>query len=164
MSKLKLIRKDGAKTAASGSTKTGAKVEKVKAGKGTPGGAVGRYTGRTSQLSVTKYQNQSIESNRKRKLTDEQLAREWKNEFPNAKADYTAETVRGVRNLYNKGKHGNNDGEPLSNPVPEFDDAGQALPFWGEKSAAKAAAKAAPAKSAPAAKGNGKVKKLKKKR
>lgn len=152
---LKLIRKnDAAKPAAAGSARTGAKVEKVKAGKGTPGGAVGRYAGRTSGLSVTKFQNQSIESNRKRKLTDEQLAKEWRNEFPNAKADYTAETVRGVRNLYNKGKHGN---DAPSSPVPEFDDAGQALPFWGEKAAAKQAAREA--KSAPA---KGKVKKVKK--
>jgi len=159
MSKLKLIRKNAtvaaAKPAAAGSARTGAKVEKVKAGKGAaPGGAVGRYSGRTSGLSVTKFQNQSIESNRKRKQTDEQLAKEWRNEFPNAKADYTAETVRGVRNLYNKGNHGN---DAPSTPVPEFDDAGQALPFWGQKSAAKAAAreeKAAPAK--------GKVKKVKK--
>src|SRR3982750_724433 len=126
MAKLKIVRRDAdtAKPAAAGSARTGAKVEKVKAGKGPANQAAGRFTGRTSGLSVTKFQNQSIASNLKRKLTDEQLALEWKREFPNAKADYTAETVRGVRNLFNKGKHGNNDGEPLpeSKRIPEFDD------------------------------------------
>ena len=151
MAKFKIVRGAAAATAkpaASGSTKTGAKVEKTKSGKGQPGAAVGRYTGRKSGLGVTKYQNQSIESNRKRKLTDEQLAHEWRDEFPNAKADYTAETVRGVRNLYNLGKHGN---DKPSNPVPQFDDAGQAMPFWGERAKAKgskASAKEAPVKKA----------------
>lgn len=147
---LKIVKRAEAKTAKPGSKVTGAKVEKVKSGKGQPGAAAGRFIGRTSGLGVTKFQNQSLETNKKRKLDDEQLALEWKREFPNAKADYTAETVRGVRNLYNKGKHGNNDGEPLSDSqrIPEFID-GEAQPFWGEKAAAKAAAreeKAAPPK------------------
>lgn len=144
---LKIVRKGEVKTAKPGSAKTGAKVEKVKSGKGQPGSSVGRFTGRTTGLSVTKYQNQSIEQNLKRRKSDEELALEWKREFPDAKADYTAETVRGVRNLFNKGKHGND--EPRTK-VPQFID-GEAQPFWGEKSAAKAAAreeKAAPAKKA----------------
>lgn len=155
MAKLKIVRRE--KSAQPGSKVTGAKVEKVKSGKGQPGAAQGRFIGRTSGLSVTKFQNQSLETNRKRKLNDEQLALEWKREFPNAKADYSVETVRGVRNLLNKGKHGNNDGEPLADHlrVPEFID-GEPQPFWGEKTAAAKEAKASAAKTAPAAK-KGKV-------
>jgi hypothetical protein len=159
MSKLKLIRRDkgGATKVSAKEARTGAKAEKGKAKGAAP---VARYTGRTSGLSVTQFQNQSIESNRKRKLTDEQLAKEWRNEFPNAKADYTAETVRGVRNLYNKGNHSND--EPTS-PVPEFNDAGEALAFWGEKAAAKRAAGKAPkAEQMPAKPAKGAIKKLKK--
>jgi hypothetical protein len=162
VAKFKIVRgkkSDGDKTAKPGSVRTGAKVEKVKAGKSTNEGA-GRFIGRTSGLGVCKYQNQSIETNLKRKKTDEELAREWKNEFPNAKADYTADTVRSVRNLYNKGKHGQDDTPPRVR-VPEYNEAGEALPFWGEKAEAAKAAKAE--KSAPAKKGKVVVKKKNKK-
>lgn len=139
---LKIVRKADATK-----PKTGAKAEKVK-GKAAAANA-GRNTGRTSGLGVAKFQNQSIESNRKRKLTDEQLVKEWKAEFPNAKADYTVETVRGVRNLFNKGKH---DNDKPGTPIPEYNDAGEAQPFWGERAAAKKVAakstKGTPAKKA----------------
>jgi hypothetical protein len=163
MAKVLKIRSKGsvpatAKAAQPGSERTGAKVKKVKAGKGQPGSAAGRYTGRTSGLSVTKFQNQSIETNRKRKLTDEALAQEWKREFPNAKADYTADTVRGVRNLYNLGKHGN---DKPSTPVPAYDDSGTALPFWGSKAAEREAN--AGAKRSAKSESGGKKKVLKKK-
>ncbi len=168
MPKFKIVsrgKKSEVKTAQPGSARTGAKVEKVRAGKSTNEGA-GRFIGRTSGLGVCKYQNQSIETNLKRKKTDEELAREWKNEFPNAKADYTADTVRSVRNLYNKGKHGQDDTPPRVR-VPEYDDAGNALPFWGEKGDTRKAEKAAERKAAkeekaaPAKKGKLIVKKSK---
>lgn len=121
-----------------------AEVEVKRTRPGTPKGRdaapnAGRYKGKTSGLGVTVFQNQTIEQNKKKRMTDAQLAELWRREFPNARAEYTEETVRGVRNLYNLGKHGNNDGRPLPDHarVPEFDEQGQALPFWGEKSAAK---------------------------
>ena len=155
--KFKLIKpKAEEKTAAAGSKRTGAKVEKTKAGKREPGGGAGRYTGVTTGLSVTKYQNKTILDNMKAKKTDDEIAAMWRREFPNARAQYTAETVRGVRGLVNKGKHGN---DAPSRPVPEFDESGDALPFRGEKSAA--AREKREAKEAPAKKG--KVKKSSKK-
>lgn len=151
MAKFKIVRKsDGVKSAQPGGRVTGAKVEKVKTGKGGSTTA-GRFLGRTSGLGVTKYQNQSLETNLKRKKNDDELALEWKREFPDAKADYSAETVRGVRGLFNKGKHGND--EPRTK-VPEFID-GEPQPFWGERAAAKAAAREK--KAAPPAKKKGKV-------
>jgi hypothetical protein len=160
VAKLKIVKRTTAeaapKTAQAGPARTGAKVVKTKEGKGPA--TTGRFLGVTTGLSVTKFQNDTIARNAKAKLTDAQLAALWKKEFPNAKADYTESTVRGVRGLFNKGKHGN---DAPAKPVPEFDAAGQALPFRGEKSAAKAAkAAAAPAKKSavPAAP----VKKLKK--
>lgn len=142
MPKFKIVRRGkdeaAAKPAASGSTRTGAKVTKTKEGKGTPGSSEGRFIGRTSGLSVTKYQNKTLADNLKRKLNDEQLAADWRKEFPNARATYDANTVRGVRSVYNRGKHGN---EAPRTPTPEYID-GIAQPFRGEKSAAKAAPKA----------------------
>lgn len=168
MAKFKIVKRaPEARAAQPGTTKTGAKVEKVKAGKGQPGSAAGRFIGRTTGLSVTKFQNKSLEDNRKRHLSDTQLVRLWKSEFPNAKSNYTEAIVAGVRGAYNRGKHGNNDGEPLpeNKRVPQYDDDGNPLPFRGERAAARREAKAekAPAKT----KSRGKVeaapvKKLKK--
>lgn len=149
MAKFKLVKRSkeeaASKPAAAGSARTGAKVVKTKAGKGTPGSSAGRFIGKTSGMSVTKYQNKTLADNLKRHLSDEQLAADWRKEFPNARAEYTAETVRGVRSVYNRGKHGN---DVPRTPTPEYID-GEAQPFRGEKSAAKrerAAEKAAPKK------------------
>lgn len=132
----KIVKRNPAsKTAQAGNVKTGAKVEKVKAGRrGSSEGVPGRFIGKTTGLSISKFQNRTIEDNRKKRLTDEQLVRVWKSEFPNAKSDYTPQIVAGVRGLYNKGKHGN---DAPRVPVPQFDDDGQPMPFRGEKSAAR---------------------------
>lgn len=124
------------KAARGDSGKSGAKVTKVaSSGKGSGERATaGKYTGKTSGLGVTKFQNLTLEQNMKKRLTDDQLAALWKKEFPNATADYDASTVKGVRGLYNRGKHGN---DAPRTPVPEFDASGEALPFRGEKTAAK---------------------------
>jgi hypothetical protein len=131
---------------AAAETKPAPKAVKTKAGKGTPGEGAGRFTGATTGLGVTKFQNQTLANNLKNKLSDAELAASWREEFPNAKASYDESTVKGVRGLFNKGKHGN---DVPARPIPEFDENGQALPFRGEKSAAKTAAREA--KAAPAA-------------
>lgn len=128
--------KASAKPARGGTTRTGAQVEKVKEGRSRQ--PSGRFIGRTTGLSVTKYQNQTIAENLKKKRTDEEIAKLWRQEFPEATADYTAETVRGVRGLFNKGRHGN---DVPNRPIPEFDEDGNALPFRGEKTAARRVAK-----------------------
>lgn len=120
--------------------RTGSTVEKTKSGGiREPGGGSGRYVGKTSGLGVTKFQNLTLEQNKKKRLTDSQLAALWRKEFPNARAEYTEETVNGVRNLYNLGKHGNHDGTPLPDHlrIPQYDESGQPMPFWGERAAAK---------------------------
>lgn len=130
------------KTAKAGTTRSGAKVEKSeKSGRSRSASSesAGRFIGVTSGLGIAKFQNKTILENAKRRLTDEELAKAWRKEFPNAKADFTAATVRSVRGLVNRGKHGN---DAPNRPIPEFDDSGTALPFRGEKKAAKEAAKA----------------------
>ena len=98
----------------------------------------GRFVGTTSGLGVLAFQNKSIFENAKRKETDEQLAKRWRDEFPQAIATYTAETVNSVRNLVNRGKHGNPDQIPAK-PLHGFDESGNPIPLWGDKKAAKEA-------------------------
>ena len=117
-----------------------------------------RFAGVTTGLGVLAYQNKSLFDNAKKKLTDDQLAADWRREFPNAIAEYTAETVNGVRNLVNRGKHGNPDNVPVK-PLHAWDENGQPVANWGEKGKAKAEAKAAKAEAE--AKPVKKVKKVK---
>lgn len=103
-----------------------------------------KFAGKNTGLGVREFQNQLIARNPKAKLTDPELAKAMRDEFPNAVA-YTEEHVRGIRSAYNKGKHGN---EAPASPIAEYDDDGKALPVWGEKAAerrAKQEAKAEPA-------------------
>lgn len=90
-----------------------------------------RYKGKTSGLSVSAYQNQSIARNVREKLTDEQLAKDWHKEFPEAKA-FDEATVRTVRSLYNRGAHKN---DAPARPIPGYDDSGEALPIRGQRAA-----------------------------
>lgn len=118
-----------------------------------------RFTGATTGLGVTEFQNQTLAQNFKKKLTDEQLAALWRKEFPNAIAQYTVEHVQGVRRLFNSGNHKN---EAPAKPLHPYDEAGNELPNWGDKkrareaeaevkqtTSAKAAGKAAAAAAAP---------------
>jgi hypothetical protein len=97
-----------------------------------------------------KYQNQTLEQNRKHRLSDEELANDWCREFPNSRAvlngSIDAAMVAAVRSAYNRGKHGNNDGEPLPDKarIPQYDDEGHPMPFRGEKTAAVREKKTAP--------------------
>ena len=124
------------KAARPGTESTGAKVKKT--GSTKTSAAAGRYVGKTTGLSVSKYQNKTILENTKNKFSDEKLADMWNREFPNVKTGYTAQTVRGVRNLINrprkddptKGMHGN---DLPKNRVPEYNEQGEPLPFWGSK-------------------------------
>lgn len=116
-----------------------------------------RYLGVTSGLRITEYQNKTLLDNRRNKLTDEQLAKSWRDEFPKA-AKFTEKHVRGVRGLVNLGKHKNDAPADL---VHEYDVEGTKLPLRGEKKAEKATK--AEAKAEPAAPGAKKVLKMKKK-
>lgn len=73
-----------------------------------------KYRGATTGMRVMEYQDHTLAINDRpdRRRTDEELRADWKREFPNA-VDFTLEHVRGVRNLYNQGKH------RKENTVPE---------------------------------------------
>lgn len=110
-----------------------------------------RYKGVTTGMRVHEYQNQSLEQNLKRKVTDEVLAAEWHAEFPEA-MDFTARVgmIQTVRGLYNKGKHKN--AEP-DIPLVAYDENKKPLPAptRGRKKAEADEAAAPAAKAAPAA-------------
>jgi hypothetical protein len=109
--------------------------------------APSRYIGGTSGLRIQEFQNKTILENPRKKLTDVQLAKLWREEFPKA-AKFEEKHVRGVRGLVNLGKHKN---DPPAEPVHAYDDDGTKLPLRGEKKAAAEAAKASKAE-APAKK------------
>lgn len=141
--KLKLVEaavavKAGRKVAKPGVETTGAEVKKT--GKSKTPATEGRYIGKETGMRVAKYQNYSLEKNRKEKKTDEELAADWNAEFPNVRTGYTVEIVRGVRGVYNKGKHGN---EVPERPLVEYDAEGNPVAPWGAKAAERRAAKEA---------------------
>jgi hypothetical protein len=78
-----------------------------------------RNTGVTTGMNITEYQNSTLLKNPKLKLTDDQLAAEWRKEFPKAKA-FDAKLVALVRKLVNKGAHKNEaPAKPLVGYLPD---------------------------------------------
>ena len=67
------------------------------------------------------FQNWTLASNTRWRLTHEQLAVLWQAEFPNSRTRYTMKSVRTVRNLFNLGWR-NNDRPRM--PIPQDDPAG----------------------------------------
>lgn len=65
-----------------------------------------KYRGVTSKMRVMEYQDHTLAINDQanRRLTDEELVADWQREFPEA-VKFTLAHVRGVRALYNAGKH-----------------------------------------------------------
>lgn len=111
--------------------------------------AQGRYVGQTSGLRVAEFQNKTLAANAKQKLTDEQLATLWREEFPKA-MPFDERMVRRVRSLYNAGKHKN---EAPAQPLVGYDADGNKIPPRGSKKADASAktptAKAAKQEAAP---------------
>ena len=83
-------------------------------------------TGRFFGRRVMDFQNWTLASNARWRLTDEQLAVMWQAEFPNSRSRYTLKSVRTVRNLFNQGRH-NNDAPPA--PVPAYAPGGSPVAF-----------------------------------
>lgn len=108
-----------------------------------------RYVGKTSGLRVQEFQTKSLADNFKAKLTDEQIAKTWREEFPLA-VKFSDKTVKAVRVRFNKGIHGGQEGTParLSRP---YDADGKELALRGEGGNGAARAEAAPAVAAPTA-------------
>jgi hypothetical protein len=101
-----------------------------------------RNRGIISNMRVMEYQDHTLDINHKtdRRLSDEKLAKDWAREFPNSSCMQRRETkiVRGVRTLYNKGRHRSGVGIPSRVSVP-YDDKGQPIQKQSKKSTAKAA-------------------------
>ena len=101
-----------------------------------------RNRGITSNMRIMEYQDHTLDINYKnnRRLSDTKLAEDWAKEFPNSSCMQRRETkiVRGVRTLYNKGRHRSGVGIPSRLSVP-YDDKGQPIQKESKKSDSKAA-------------------------
>jgi hypothetical protein len=82
-----------------------------------------RFIGKSSGLSVSDFQNNTISGNKKDHLTDKVIARMWRDEFPKAKS-YTEKDVASVRSVFNKGKH---DNDAPAKPILEYDRDGNPI-------------------------------------
>jgi hypothetical protein len=115
--------------------------------KAAPAKGVRGSVGKTTELSVVKFWEHLFSKIApKEKLNDEQLAAVAHKEFPGGKA-YTEVDVRNHRAMYNRGALACQTEKP-GTKCPQYAD-GEALPLWGERSAAKKAA-AAPEAETPA--------------
>jgi len=75
-----------------------------------------KFIGVTTGMRVAAFQNQLMARNFKARLTDEQLAKAMRDEFPRAIA-FTPVHVKGIRSQWNHGKHNNTAPEK---PLPEY--------------------------------------------
>ena len=82
-----------------------------------------KFTGKTSGLGVSAFQNKTISGNKRDHLVDKVIARMWRDEFPKAKA-YTEKDVANVRSAFNKGKH---DNDAPARPIAEYDRDGNPI-------------------------------------
>lgn len=120
---LKMVKPAGKKVAEKVVEKPKAKVKAEPDGEEKPKKQT-RNKGVTTGMGIGEYQNATILKNVKAKLTDEQLAEDWRREFPLAKA-FDAGTVRIVRKLVNAGQHKN---DAPAKPIPGYDEQGNAVP------------------------------------
>lgn len=94
------------------------------------------------RMRVSEYQDYTFSVNDTRRLTDEELAADWRRQFPNAVA-FTAFHVSGARRDYNKGIH--------SKAFPGSHNAQPWFLAADGKARTQAAPKASAAQTAPAA-------------
>jgi hypothetical protein len=82
-----------------------------------------KFSGKSTGLSVSDFQNKTIAGNKRDHLADSVIARMWRDEFPKAK-EYTEKDVSGVRSAFNKGKH---DNDVPAKPILEYDRDGDPI-------------------------------------
>jgi hypothetical protein len=117
----KILRVKGASSTAP--AKAEAEPKKVKAvKKDTPP----KYLGRVTGLRVMAYQDKLMRENYKAKLTDDELAKLMRAEFPMA-AKFTVAHVKGIRSQFNHGKRSSQAGVAPAKFLTEFDDQGNAI-------------------------------------
>lgn len=110
-----------------------------------------KFSGKTTGLGVTAFQNQLMAKNFKAKLTDEQLADAMRREFPEA-VPYVTGHVVGIRSAWNNGKRAGQDNVAPDKKLPRFNaDGTSTVETRGAKGAAKKAAKKAAKDAAPVA-------------
>lgn len=100
-----------------------------KAAAKTPTATINR--GKTTGMRVMAYQDKLLADNVKAKLTDMELLKALRAEFPNAKGkiftgsdEERLSILRSVRALFNRGKHGDQQVAAPKGGVPEFDAKG----------------------------------------
>lgn len=83
--------------------------------------------GKTTGMRVMAYQDFTLSKQADRKLSDDALAADWQREFPNARCQFNATIVAGVRRLFNAGKHGNQQLSAPKGGVLRYDDKGNVI-------------------------------------
>ncbi len=82
-----------------------------------------KYIGKTSGLRVQAFQDKLMKDNYKAKLTDAELAKAMRVEFPNAVA-FEEKHVAGIRSQFNNGRRASQDSTKPAKPLAKFDDEG----------------------------------------
>jgi hypothetical protein len=113
-----------------------------------------KFIGKTTGQRVQEFQDGLMKANYKAHLTDTELAKAMRNEFPNAVA-FTEAHVAGIRSQYNNGRRPSQEGEKPGKPLPKFDEEGNPTnPRARAAKAVKAVAKVGKAVKAAKAKKN----------
>ena len=113
-----------------------------------------KYIGKTSGMRVQQFQDELMKKNYKAKLTDAELAKAMRVEFPNAVA-FEEKHVAGIRSQFNNGRRPSQEGVKPQKPLAKFDDEGnevnpRAVAATKKKDASgKKAGKTAKKKTAP---------------
>lgn len=82
-----------------------------------------KFIGKTSGLRVQAFQDGLMKANYKAHLTDTELAKAMRAEFPNAVA-FTEAHVAGIRSQYNNGRRPSQEGEKPGKALPKYDEEG----------------------------------------
>lgn len=92
-----------------------------------------KFIGKTTGLRVQAFQDRLMKDNYKAKLSDGELAKAMRAEFPGAVA-FTEAHVAGIRSQWNNGKRASQEGQAPAKRLAKFDDEGNEVnPRAGRK-------------------------------
>lgn len=113
-----------------------------------------KYIGKSTGLRVQAFQDQLMARNNKAKLTDAQLAKAMREEFPNA-VKFTEDHVAGIRSQWNNGKRASQEGKKPEKVTLRYNEEGEAI---SPRARGEGKAKSGAAKKGAATKETGKKK------
>ncbi len=102
-----------------------------------------KYIGKTSGMRVQAYQDKLMRENYKAKKTDAQLAKDMRDEFPNA-VRFEEKHVVGIRSQFNNGRRASQENKKPEKPLAKFDAEGNPVTTRAVTGPKKGAKKDAP--------------------